>query len=909
MSPSFAELRGLFEACIELPPDQRRAWLEQHVSDPDQRAALEAMLRADAHSDGFLRHDVISHIGRLGDHAHAEFDPAQLVGRRFGAFELQRLLGRGGQGAVYLARRVDADFEQTAAVKLLRRGLHDAVEHRRFRREREILARFEHPGVARLIDGGVSAEGVPYLAMEYVDGANVDQWCEGRALAERERLRLFVELCDVVAAAHRQLIVHRDLKPSNVLVTADGKVKVLDFGIARLLDEEESGTEANLRLITPGYGAPEQAGGGAITLATDVHALGVLLRVLLTGESPTATPSGFAGPLPDRVTQDLRWIVDKACAPDAELRYRDAAELRDDLQRFLEGRPVQAHPPSRWYQVRKFARRHRGGIALTAAVVIGILASLGTALWQARVAREQLARAEATRDFLLAVFQAAEADLPRDARPTPDVLARAAANKLESDTRLSPESRADFLGALGLIAKNSSDYANAIEYYDRALQALEASGDLDSRRHLDLEIKRAWSLSFLGRDEEAVAALRPRLTLLRSLRDDIAADGLWAYAAALADSGELEEALTHVREAVVLAEEAYPPESADALRPRLALSRVLEQMGDFKQSAAVLSDTMERWRAAGVPEDQDYAVALANLALLKRRLGDLDGAIEMMRRGLDLSRRIHPDDSEDSALSMQFLARMLAERGDYAEAEPLLRESAAAIAKRFEPAHPLSIGTLSAQASFAYEQQRYAEAERVLQRSATLCTEAKLDTETRCISNWQLLSATLLRLGRIEEARVASARSAALRLALAGDASPDYANALRAEGDVQYARGDVAAAAATFERALAIYAAAGIADNLDIASLAAGLARAQLALGESSDALASLERAEAITARLAPRQNARRLRLLTTRVGILSALGQRDAARTAAQAALELEAVRAALDVGEWESLQAAARG
>ena len=907
MKPSFAQLRAQFEICVELPEAERGAWLDQHVPDPHQRRELEGMLLADSHAEGFLGHDVISHIGRLGDSAEAEFDPGSLIGKRFGAFELLSLLGRGGQGAVYLARRVDADFEQTAAVKLLRRGLHDAVEHRRFRREREILARFEHPGVARLIDGGISGEGVPFLVMECVEGETIDRWCASQQLDLRERLALFSELCGIVAAAHRQLIVHRDLKPSNVLIAAGGAVKVLDFGIARLLDEEETGTERNLRLITPGYGAPEQASGGMITLATDVHALGVLLRVLLTRETPDQVTGGFTRAIPEAVPQDLRWIVGKASAPETALRYRDAAELDDDVRRFLLARPVLAHPPSRWYQVRKFAARHRGGIAITSAVVIGILSSLGLALWQAGVAREQLRRAEATRDFLLAVFQAAEEDLPKDARPTPDVLARAAAKKLESDTRLSPESRADFLGALGLIAKNGSDYEAAVEYYERALQALDATGDTDSRRHLDIEIKRAWSLSFLGRDEEAAQALQPRLGLLRSVRDDIASDGLWAYAAALGDSGRFAEALTHVREAADLAEQVYPPDSADSLRPRLAESRVLTQLGDLRQGVAVLAATMQRWRTAGVPQDQDYATAIANLGLLKRRLGDQDGAIDLLRQALALSRRIHPDTSEDNALNRQFLGRMLAERGDFEEAEPLIRDSAKAIAILFEPNHPLSIGTLSAEGILEYERVRHDDAVAVLQRSSDLCTEHELDTQTRCIFNWQLLGASLLHLNRVDEAAAASTRSLELRRNLVGEAGPDYANALRVVGDVQFAQQDASAALASFDRALAIYANAGIEENVDIASLMASRARALLAIDRAREALETLQRAEAMTQRLATKNAGRRLRLLGTRASVLLALDRHDEARAAAQLAIALEDARGALDSSEWEQLQSLA--
>ena len=455
------------------------------------------MLAADRSQSGFMKRDVAEHIELLGDVTEPEFDPESLIGRRFGAFQLTRLIGKGGQGMVYLADRVDSDFVQIAAVKLLRRGIHERDEHRRFRREREILARFEHVGVARLIDGGVSAEGVPYLIMEYVQGQALDQWCEDKNLSQRARVQLFAALCDVAAAAHRALIVHRDLKPSNVLVTPTGAVKVLDFGIARLLDEDESHHQTVVPIMTPGYGAPEQARGGVITLATDVYALGMLLRVLLTGAALPLFP-GELTPFPSTVPAELRWIIGKACAMESERRYRDAAELGDDIARFLDARPVQAHPPSRWYVTRKFVNRHRGGVLTTVAVILGILASAGFALWQAKIAREQAQRAEAARDFLLSIFEAAREDLPADMRLTPDVLANAAARRLASDRTLSPDLRADFLASLAVISHNAADYAHALEYSEHALALLDANGATNSCTHLAIETTRANALLRLG---------------------------------------------------------------------------------------------------------------------------------------------------------------------------------------------------------------------------------------------------------------------------------------------------------------------------------------------------------------------------------------------------------------------------
>jgi len=340
----------------------------------------------------------------------------------------------------------------------------------------------------------------------------------------------------------------------------------------------------------------------------------------------------------------------------------------------------------------------------------------------------------------------------------------------------------------------------------------------------------------------------------------------------------------------------------------LAYSKTLTDTGDLRSGGTVLQSTLDRWRAAGVPEQQDYATALANLALLKRRLGDLDAAERLMRDGLALNRRIHAEPHEDIALQLQFLGRMRSERGDPEEASKLLDASATMLQTLYGPAHPLSIGALGARGAFDYDRQHYAESADILQRSAQLCTEAKLDSETRCINNFQLLSASLLRLRRIDEAATASARNIELRRKLQGDNSPDYALALRGKGDVLFAQGQPAPALASFDAALAIYSAAGIDGTLEVATVHEARARALLALQQPNEALAAIEHALQINDRLAPNHGGRRLRTLATRARVMDALGRQPVAQATARQTLALETARAVLDPGEWERLQALAR-
>ncbi|MEO8673198.1 MAG: serine/threonine-protein kinase [Tahibacter sp.] len=902
MDNTYTRLRALFEQCVEMPEGECELWIDRHVVDTDLRLELELLLAADRGESGFLQQDVVAHIDQLGAAGAEDFSPDSLIGRRFGAFRLQRLLGQGGQGTVYLADRADGDFAQTAAVKLLRRGIHDSAEHRRFRREREILARFEHAGVARLIDGGVSGDGVPYLIMEYVEGVSIEQWNVERGAELHNCVALFAQLCEIVAAAHRALIVHRDLKPSNVLVTPDGVVKVLDFGIARLLDEDDVQTRTVIPLMTPGYGAPEQARGGAITLATDVHALGMLLRVLLTGSPPPMTP-GEAKVLPGHLPAELRWIIAKACALEPERRYRDATELGDDLARFLGARPVLAHPPSRWYTTRKFINRHRGGVLTTAAVLIAILASAAVAGWQARVAREQALRAEATRDFLLSVFEAAEEDLPKDARPTPDVLARAAAKKLQGDTRLAPAMHAQFLSMLGAISYRTSDAVAAAEYQAQALHLLDLAGDTNSRERLRIEVRLAWALSNAGKAAEAETLLAPRLAALRSVTDELSVDGLSAYSDAREATGHVPESLALIREATDLAQKVYPPDSEKSLNALLFLGHALSNT-DIRQATELTESTLARWRTLNLPKRQSYTTALSDLAEFKRRQGDVGGAVRLLRETLRLWRDIHEGANEDTALTLSSLGRTLGERGEYEEAEALLKESSAMIATLYDPHHRYAINALGAEGALAINRQHYAEAVDLLQSSATRCDEAKMDSQPRCITNRQQLSLALLRLGRIDEADVAMARSLELRRKLVGEKTAEYAYALRGSGEVQHAQKQFAAAMTTFDAALAIHTQLGTLSGVDAAALYASRARTLVALQRPQDALIELERADPIVRKMGPQPAGRQIRILATRAAAYAALGRADEARAAARDASALEAARAALEPGDWELVQ-----
>ena len=414
----WARLSALFDEAVDLPPDQREAFITSACAgETELGQRLRRMLAADAQaeSDGFLGSPALSANLRAWDADSTEYEPGS---RRFGAYRLIRLIGAGGMGEVHLAERSDGQFEQRVALKLLPRPTPGLIQ--RFRQERQILARLEHPNIARLLDGGVGEAHVPYFAMEYIEGVPIVEFGRQRELGVGAILRLFLLVCDAVQYAHRSLVVHRDIKPSNILVVADGTPKLLDFGIAKVLQETDGSdaTRTNVRAFTPDYAAPEQIRGEAVTTATDVYALGIVLYELLTGTRPykfrrdllpeqailastAAVPSvaltaekSAHGVRRRALRGDLDTIVLTAIAKEPERRYTTVEAFASDIRRHLDGLPITARAESTWYRARKFARRNRSGLAAALIVAAALVVATVVSVRQARIATEQAARAE-----------------------------------------------------------------------------------------------------------------------------------------------------------------------------------------------------------------------------------------------------------------------------------------------------------------------------------------------------------------------------------------------------------------------------------------------------------------------------------------------------------------------------------
>lgn len=543
-------LSKLLDEVLDLEGDARGQFLtDLRTTSPELASRVEGLLGA---------HERASASGFLGTGpAVGTPSGSGLAGHTIGAYTLERQLGMGGMGTVWLAHRSDGTFSGKVALKLVNLAVLDDHAQKRFAREGTILARLSHPHIARLFDAGVTALGQPYLVLEYVEGARIDQYADAQRLGVRARLELFLQVADAVAHAHANLVVHRDLKPSNILVGGEGRVKLLDFGIAKLLAEEAGGAAVLATLtsgasLTPEYAAPEQAREGAITTATDIYALGVLLFRLLSGQHPTArnatTATEYLRALdrePDRLTAvlraassdaseaarvasargtsfdkleracrgDLDTILNTALKPSPSERYVSVAAFAEDLRRHLRDEPVSAQPESWSYRTRKFVARRRLETAAVTVTVLSLLAGAGVALWQARDARQQrdralrsLERSEAVTEFYHFLLTDAG---PPDAPQTIDGMIR------RSDTLLKAEfaSNADHQAAILLVQAAyylALDHVNDGEPRARhALALLERSSDTDLRAAA--KCVHGFALSLAGRVDDGVREIESGL--------------------------------------------------------------------------------------------------------------------------------------------------------------------------------------------------------------------------------------------------------------------------------------------------------------------------------------------------------------------------------------------------------------
>jgi eukaryotic-like serine/threonine-protein kinase len=724
-------LERLFRAARMHPPAERAAFLDAACADdPALRADLGALLAADAEADAeaFLDRPLPATPG----------GPDELIGQVVGPYEVLRPLGQGGMGAVYLALR-QAPFKRYVALKVVRDRLAAAEVRRRFEVERQILASLSHPSIARLLDGGVTQDGRPYFAMEYVEGLPITRYCEERRLGIQGRLALFQTVCAAVQYAHQNLVLHRDLKPSNILVTVEGHVKLLDFGIAKLLNPMLSPvspilTWTEFRVMTPEYASPEQVRGEPLSTASDVYALGVLLYELLTGRRPhhltgrsiheiiqilsreePRRPSLAVAPAvapppsdtdhdtpeaaayaratsPDRLRRRLAGDLDTICLHalrnEPHRRYASAEQLSEDVERHLRGQPVLAHRDSRSYRLGKFVLRHKA--EATSAMVVALLL-IGFALfssWQVHAvaaerdrAEEEHAKAEAVARFLEGLFAAADpyASVPErlDTVRVRDFLARGT-DRVRTELTAQPLVQARMLDVIGRVHRNLGLFEEARPLLEQALETRRAA---------------------LGPQHPDVAESQTSLAIL------------------LISTGEYDLAQGLLEEALAINARAWGEEHPAIAVDLNHLAAVLRERGLYEDAERRHREAIEMLQNTGGGSDPRLAEFMTNLVATLEWEGDYEAAEHYARESVLLHRTLYGNAQPQFALALRGLGLILQRRGEYREAEAFFREALDIAEATLGGEHPQTADLLNRLASVRWWQEDLAEADSLHRRS------------------------------------------------------------------------------------------------------------------------------------------------------------------------------------------------
>jgi serine/threonine protein kinase/tetratricopeptide (TPR) repeat protein len=756
-------LSRLLDEALDLSVDERVVWLaNQRAQNPMVAAELEALLHHESTMDraGFLGDDQAAKLPRW----------STLAGQTFGGYLIERPLGQGGMGSVWLARRADGRFEGSAAIKFLSLAVAGPVGEERFRREGTALARLAHPNIARLLDAGISPVGLPYLVLEFVEGKPIDEWCDAHKLSVDARLRLFQQVLAAVSHAHANFIVHRDLKPANILVTEDGTVKLLDFGIAKLLEEggevsnELTGAQG---VFTYKYAAPEQIQNEPITIATDVYSLGVILYELLAGTHPTSgearTPAEHvvailnteSGPLslaltrggshkredverlaaardtsPERLRRslagDLDNIVAKALKKVPGERYPTVGAFADDIEHHLNHEPVSARADSFGYRAGKFVRRHRLQVTLAALATIALIGA-ATRERQLRGRAESEARkAVAVEDYLVSIFGAADPFVPTANKPN-DVTARAlldrGAARIDTSLANQPDVRAELRGALGGVYMNLGVYDKATKQLRQSLAERRALYGRDNASVAQAMDQLGDVLTKQDSLAEADTLLRGALAIRRKLfgeNNDATAQSLDHLAELFNEKDNFPEAEPLYRSALRVRRELHGDSDLTVATSRVSLGELLlmrsenkEAISEFQQALAI------RERQLG-PNHPATAEAIRRMAKAEERMGHYPDAEQHYRQALAIDCKALGNDHRNVTSILNDLGQMLFKVGRLDEADSLLREALAIDRRIFGENHDAVSSNLSNLALVVRERGEFDEAEALLTQALAI---------------------------------------------------------------------------------------------------------------------------------------------------------------------------------------------
>jgi serine/threonine-protein kinase len=794
----------LFDGAVELPADQRAAWLDANCSDAGVRSEVEELLRAYEET-----HEVLDR--KAFDLARPLLDKRQR--EQIGPYRLLREIGRGGMGVVSLAERVDGQYRQRVAIKLLRSSPDTDELHRRFVAERQILASLNHPNIAQLLDGGRTDDHLPFLVMEFVDGVPITTYCDRQHLTVEERLLLFRDVCSAVHHAHQNLVIHRDIKPSNILVTADRRVKLLDFGIAKLLNPmlgpaDQPMTRTEWRVMTPEYASPEQVRGDSLTTASDVYALGVLLYELLCGRRPHRITSGSPQELeeaivrrdpalpsvamsraaqvrsdgttteppsdaiaadrrlsPDRLRRrlagDLDAIVMMALRKESARRYSSADVLWEDIQRHLEGLPVLAHRGSRWYRARKFLARHRVEAVAATIVAVSLVGGATIALRQASVARrerdraeEALAQSNEVTDVLVRQFRTpAPSGATREQVTAKDMLATGTARVEQLAFR--PVVQAQMLDALGRVNDQIGRFADAEQMLRRALALRKqhlGENNLDVAATLN---NLSNVLAQTNRAEEGGRLSRQALEIQRRVLGPNHPEVALTLAMLSRRTNSLASAESLLGAARDIQRIALGPRDLAVASTDLDLGGVYQAAGKLDKAEALYRESVAIREAIGGPDRGTIAVGMTVLAgLLAEKPDKRAEADSLYQRALGIMQQDNPPRLGRLVGPLSGLAHLAHLRGDHVRAESYSRQMLDAHERNLGRAHPITTEALEEIGEHLSAQGRHAVADSILTDALAVVERAVGSVHLRVGGMLTTRARVRLAAGRVSDAEV-----------------------------------------------------------------------------------------------------------------------------------------------------------
>ncbi len=750
-----------------------------------------------------------------------------LKGQVIGHWKLGDEIGRGGMSVVYDAERTGQDFEQHAALKILLVGFLGDDFVASFLRERQILSNLQHPGIARLIDGGITPDGAPFLVMQHVYGERIDRWCEQRGADPRSIAQLVLKLCHAVAYAQRHLVVHQDINPANVLVDEHGQPVLIDFGIAKLLGSTSG--NRTLRLFTPQYAAPEQKAGGEITTATDVYTLGALFRHLTDG---------------DRLDADLQLILVTATQADPEKRYANARSLADDLQAWLEQRPVRVRRPTAGYRASRFIARHRWGVAATALAVVALVAGLGVSLWQASIAANErdLARVESARamqvtGFLKDLFRASDPDRARGRAVSASELLNQGAYQARNAKNLAPELKAGMVVLVGDLYREMGDLEAAAPLLREGLDLADTAGDV----RLRVDARRALAVQEMesGNHEHALALAEEGEQLLRQagrIPGRQHASLMQPILFSLTEMGRVTEAVERSREVLALmrGQAKLPAMARYQYLYSVANVMLIAEHADEAESLLLEAAGLE-FEGAGDPSTQ--MDLHTNLAGVYKRKGDMLAALKHDRKALALAEEIYPPEHPRRARKLSNLGSTLVGLGRYREAERVLHEALSIYEHIYkDDAHPRVAAAHNNLGRALEAAGRFSAAEPHLTRAWELAAQLFGKNDPRYLIATGNLGNLQRKLGNLDRADELLQESLSLRRSILGPKHRAVGNGLALLAALRLDQGRPAEALKLSDEALALFQRIGYKDPRAIVATRTRRARALAALGRVEEA-------------------------------------------------------------------------